>query len=115
MIVNRSARSPFRIGDQIVTGTNEGTVGEIQTRATFIRTCEGRRVGVRNADLFTDTVVVNTAFEHRRPDQTEASHGDRTRQREGWPVDRARASVSRKIADPIRGAAGPKPRTGQRQ
>ena len=57
---------PFRIGDQIVTGTHEGTVEDIQTRATFIRTYDGRRVVIPNADLFTDTVVVNTAFEHRR-------------------------------------------------
>ena len=57
---------PFRIGDQIVAGTHEGTVEDIQTRATFIRTYDGRRVAIPNADLFTDTVVVNTAFEHRR-------------------------------------------------
>ena len=57
---------PFRIGDQIVTGTHEGTVEDIQTRATFIRTYDGRRVVIPNAALFTDTVVVNTAFEYRR-------------------------------------------------
>lgn len=57
---------PFRIGDQIVAGTNEGTVEDIQTRATFIRTYDGRRVVIPNAALFTDTVVVNTAHEHRR-------------------------------------------------
>ena len=57
---------PFRIGDQIVAGTHEGTVEDIQTRATFIRTYDGRRVVIPNADLFTDTVVVNTAFEYRR-------------------------------------------------
>ncbi len=57
---------PFRIGDQIVAGAFEGTVEDIQTRATFIRTYDGRRVVIPNADLFTDTVVVNTAFPHRR-------------------------------------------------
>jgi small conductance mechanosensitive channel len=57
---------PFRIGDQIVASDYEGTVEDIQTRATFIRTYDGRRVVIPNADLFTDTVVVNTAFEHRR-------------------------------------------------
>ncbi|MEO6236332.1 MAG: mechanosensitive ion channel family protein [Vicinamibacterales bacterium] len=57
---------PFRIGDQIVAKGHEGTVEEIQTRATFIRTYDGRRVVIPNADLFTDTVVVNTAFAHRR-------------------------------------------------
>jgi small conductance mechanosensitive channel len=57
---------PFRIGDQIVTSSHEGTVDDIQTRATFIRTYDGRRVVVPNAALFTGTVVVNTAFERRR-------------------------------------------------
>src|SRR5687768_6554135 len=57
---------PFRIGDQIVAATHEGTVEDIQTRATFIRTYDGRRVVIPNAALFTNTVVVNTAFDHRR-------------------------------------------------
>ncbi|MEO8520430.1 MAG: mechanosensitive ion channel family protein [Acidobacteriota bacterium] len=57
---------PFRIGDQIVAGAFEGTVEDIQARATFIRTYDGRRVVIPNAILFTGTVVVNTAFEHRR-------------------------------------------------
>ena len=57
---------PFRVGDQIVAKGHKGTVEEIQTRATLIRTYDGRRVVIPNADLFTDTVVVNTAFAHRR-------------------------------------------------
>jgi small conductance mechanosensitive channel len=57
---------PFRIGDQIVVKGHEGTVEEIQTRATFIRTYDGRRVVIPNANVFTDVVVVNTAFERRR-------------------------------------------------
>jgi small-conductance mechanosensitive channel len=57
---------PFRVGDQIVAGDFEGTVEEIQTRATFIKTYDGRRVVIPNADLFTEKVIVNTAFEHRR-------------------------------------------------
>jgi small conductance mechanosensitive channel len=57
---------PFRIGDQVVANGHEGTVEDVQTRATFIRTYDGRRVVVPNAELFTGTVVVNTAFEHRR-------------------------------------------------
>ena len=57
---------PFRIGDQIVTSTYEGTVEDIQTRATFIRTYDGRRVVIPNANLFTEKVVVNTAFDERR-------------------------------------------------
>lgn len=57
---------PFRIGDEIVVEGYEGTVDEIQTRATLIRTYDGRRVVIPNATLFTETVTVNTAFPHRR-------------------------------------------------
>lgn len=57
---------PFRLGDQIVADGFEGTVEEIQTRATFIRTYDGRRVVIPNATLFTTPVIVNTALDKRR-------------------------------------------------
>lgn len=57
---------PFRVGDQIVFGSYEGTVEEIETRATVIRTYDGRRVVIPNGELFTNSVMVNTAFENRR-------------------------------------------------
>jgi small-conductance mechanosensitive channel len=58
--------NPFYVGDQIVVGSFEGTVEEIQARATLLQTFDRRRVVVPNADLFTQCVVVNTAFESRR-------------------------------------------------
>jgi small conductance mechanosensitive channel len=57
---------PFRIGDQIVFKGFEGTVEDIQTRATYLRTYDGRRAVVPNAELFTQAVLVNTAFAARR-------------------------------------------------
>ncbi len=57
---------PFRIGDAIIFGDHEGVVQDIQTRATFIRTYDGRRVVIPNGELFTNSVTVNTAFETRR-------------------------------------------------
>jgi len=57
---------PFRVGDQIVINDFEGTVEEIQTRATFIKTYDGRRVVIPNSNLFTSSVTVNTAYEIRR-------------------------------------------------
>lgn len=57
---------PFQIDDQIVFKGFEGTVENIQTRATFIRTYDGRRIVIPNSELFTNSVTVNTAFEHRR-------------------------------------------------
>ena len=60
-------REPFRIGDQIITSSNfEGTVEAIETRATFIRTYDGRRVVIPNSSLFIDSVTVNTASDKRR-------------------------------------------------
>lgn len=57
---------PFRIDDQIVFKDFEGTVENIQTRATTIRTYDGRRIVIPNSELFTNSVTVNTAFENRR-------------------------------------------------
>ncbi|MBE9031368.1 mechanosensitive ion channel family protein [filamentous cyanobacterium LEGE 11480] len=57
---------PFQIDDQIVFKGFEGTVERIQTRATIIRTYDGRRVVIPNAELFTNSVTVNTAHEQRR-------------------------------------------------
>lgn len=59
---------PFSIGDEISVGGFEGTVEDVQTRATVIRTYDHRRVVVPNATLFTQSVVVNTAFAARRSD-----------------------------------------------
>ncbi|SFQ47255.1 mechanosensitive ion channel family protein [Hymenobacter arizonensis] len=57
---------PFKIGDQIKYKDFEGTVEFIQTRATTIKTYDGRRVVIPNAELFTNAVTVNTAYDQRR-------------------------------------------------
>ena len=59
-------RQPFSVGDQIVSGGHEGTVEKIETRATFIKTYDGCRVVIPNSDIYTDSVVVRTAFEQLR-------------------------------------------------
>lgn len=59
-------RQPFEVGDQIVSGGHEGTVEKIETRATMITTYDGRRVVIPNSVIYTDSVIVNTAFETRR-------------------------------------------------
>ncbi|HEX3865667.1 MAG TPA: mechanosensitive ion channel domain-containing protein, partial [Gemmatimonadaceae bacterium] len=58
--------NPFMIGDQITVDIYEGTVEEVQTRATLIRTFDRRRVVVPNSDMFTKAVLVSTAFPQRR-------------------------------------------------
>src|SRR5467141_1329755 len=59
---------PFRVGDQIRLDNFEGTVEDVATRATTIKTYDGKRVVIPNADLFTHSVTINTAFESRRWD-----------------------------------------------
>ncbi len=59
-------RQPFEIGDQIVIDKFEGTVERIETRATLIRTYDNQRVVIPNSDIYTDAVLVRTAFEARR-------------------------------------------------
>ncbi|MBY0329810.1 MAG: mechanosensitive ion channel family protein [Acetobacteraceae bacterium] len=57
---------PFRLGDQIRAGEFEGTVEDIQIRATTIRTYDNRRAVIPNSDLFAGKVLVNTAYDRRR-------------------------------------------------
>ena len=57
---------PFHVGDQIRFNDFEGTVEDIQTRATYIKTYDGRRVIIPNGELYTSAVTVNTAFQNRR-------------------------------------------------
>ncbi|UOO82201.1 mechanosensitive ion channel family protein [Uruburuella testudinis] len=51
---------PFKIGDRIINGSFEGTVETIEIRATTLRTYDGRRIVIPNAQLFTSPVTVNT-------------------------------------------------------
>ena len=83
---------PFRVGDQIVVNNYEGTVEDIQTRATFIRTYDNRRIVIPNSDLFTQSVTVNTAYKTRRLEyDVGIGYGD--------DIDRARALILEAIHD----------------
>lgn len=57
---------PFNVEDQIVYKDVEGTVERIQTRATIVRTYNGRRVVIPNGEIYTNYITVNTALEKRR-------------------------------------------------
>lgn len=59
-------RRPFHIGDQIRTAEHEGTVEEITMRSTRIKTYDGERVIIPNADVYTHTIQVRTAYRTRR-------------------------------------------------
>ncbi len=55
-------REPFRVGDEITSGSFTGTVEAIETRATFIRTYDGRRIIVPNSQIYSEPVQVITAY-----------------------------------------------------
>jgi small-conductance mechanosensitive channel len=57
---------PFRIGDSIIVNGMEGTVEDIQVRATFLRSYDGRRLVIPNATVYTSPITVNTAYTQRR-------------------------------------------------
>ena len=59
-------RQPFEVHDQIEVNGHEGTVERIETRATLIRTYDGQRIVVPNSDIYTNAVLVKTAYDKRR-------------------------------------------------
>ena len=59
---------PFRIGDEVVINDYQGKVENISIRTTQIRTYEGEKILLPNANVFTDAVKVRTAYVSRRTD-----------------------------------------------
>ncbi|MBW3620516.1 MAG: mechanosensitive ion channel family protein [Actinobacteria bacterium] len=59
-------RQPFRSGDQIEVNGIRGTVEGITIRETRITTFDGRRVFIPNADVYTNAIEVQTAFDRVR-------------------------------------------------
>lgn len=57
---------PFEIGDQIQTEEHEGTVRDIQFRATILQTYDHHAVVIPNSQLYTGRVTVNTRYEQVR-------------------------------------------------
>jgi small conductance mechanosensitive channel len=61
---------PFRVGDQIIIQDFEGTVTYIQLRATTLITYDGRTISIPNLQVFTATIINNTAADLRRSSLT---------------------------------------------
>ncbi len=59
-------RKPFIVGDQIKFREFDGTVEEINVRSTTIKTHDGERAVIPNGDIYTNAVLVRTAFDRRR-------------------------------------------------
>lgn len=62
------AARPFRISDQVVIEDYEGTIVQIQLRATTMRTYDGRLVYIPNQQVFQSSITNNTASPVRRSD-----------------------------------------------
>ena len=60
------AARPFRIDDQVVIDEYEGTITQIQLRATTIKTYDGRLVYIPNQEVFQASIINNTASPRRR-------------------------------------------------
>ncbi len=59
-------REPFQSGDQVEVNGHLGTVERITIRETRIKTFDGQRILVPNADVYKNAIRVQTAFEQRR-------------------------------------------------
>ncbi len=53
-------RQPFQVGDWIKASDYEGTVREISTRSTWIRTFDGQDVSIPNGQVFTNAFTIVT-------------------------------------------------------
>lgn len=60
------AARPFRLGDQVVIKEYEGTVTQIQLRATTVKTYDGRMVYIPNQEVFQASIINNAAGTSRR-------------------------------------------------
>lgn len=60
------AARPFRINDQVAIGNYEGTITQIQLRATTLKTYDGRLVYIPNQEIFQASITNNTASPRRR-------------------------------------------------
>jgi small-conductance mechanosensitive channel len=57
---------PFKVGDRIKSGDFEGTVEDVDIRATLIRTYDGERAILPNSLVYTNPILVRTAYRERR-------------------------------------------------
>src|SRR5690349_6544463 len=59
-------RRPFIAGDEIKVREFEGTVEDITTRSTRVKTYDGERAILPNGDVYTSALLVRNAYESRR-------------------------------------------------
>lgn len=57
---------PFRVGDRISIGGDEGVITDLSLRETTLRTVDGRELLVPNATIYTGTITNLTRYNQRR-------------------------------------------------
>jgi small-conductance mechanosensitive channel len=85
-------RKPFVVGDQIKTKDYEGTVEDINVRSTRLKTYDGERAVLPNGDVYTNAILVRTAYDKRRVRFTVGI---------GYPdsIEKARETITRVLAE----------------
>lgn len=96
------AARPFRIGDPVTIEEYEGTVAQVQLRATTITTYDGRVVYIPNQEVFQANIVNNTASPRRRSSVLVGIDYEED-------IDRVKAIVLRAIANLSEVEADPPP------
>jgi small-conductance mechanosensitive channel len=59
-------QQPFRIGDYIFVGSNQGKVEYIGVRATQLRKDDGELVLIPNGDMYSSAITIRSAGDSRR-------------------------------------------------
>jgi small-conductance mechanosensitive channel len=59
-------RPAFGLGDQVDTAGYRGTVEDIGSRSTVLRTSEGLRINIPNTDVLSHPIVVYSAYDARK-------------------------------------------------
>src|SRR5689334_2727611 len=59
-------RRPFVVSDEIKLREFDGTVEDITTRSTRVKTYDGERAVLPNGDVYTSAILVRSAYESRR-------------------------------------------------
>ncbi|WP_309739573.1 mechanosensitive ion channel family protein [Chamaesiphon sp. OTE_20_metabat_361] len=91
---------PFQVGDQIIIQDFEGTVNYIQLRATTLVTYDGRMISIPNQQVFTATIINNTASEFRRSSLTIGINYDTDIGQVKEIIHQAALTVESIVADP---------------
>lgn len=71
-------QKPFKLGDIIKTGEFVGTVEEMRIKSTRLRTEDGELVIIPNGTIFSNPIVVKTAYKTKRTKITVVGNANRT-------------------------------------